>query len=177
MLITLYKIGGLLFRLLATNGFRVKAKKERFTAASSRCRQNLKFENFPSSFGRLRQNIAPKNVLHVQHDYFSSFNQSNHWFVALSLKLSSSDLKLPNETFTAAGSRYRGNFKYENLASSFDRLRQKIAPKSVSHVQNDYFWTPQGRPDTAKCQEFAYLMSKNNDFYTCCTAPHVRLSF
>ena len=78
MLITLYKIGGVLFRLLATNGFRVKAKKERFTAASSRCRQNLKYENFPSSFGRLRQNIAPKSVLHVQHDYFSSFNQSNH---------------------------------------------------------------------------------------------------
>ena len=78
MLITLHKIGGVLFRLLATNGFRVKAKKERFTAASSRCRQNLKYENFPSSFGRLRQNIAPKSVLHVQHDYFSSFNQSNH---------------------------------------------------------------------------------------------------
>ena len=95
MLITLYKIGRVHFRLLATNGFRVKAKKERFTAASSRCRQNLKYENFPSSLGRLRQNIAPKSVLHVQHDYFSSFNQSNHWFVALSLTLPSSDLKLP----------------------------------------------------------------------------------
>ena len=95
MLITLYKIGRVLFRLLATNGFRVKAKKERFTAASSRCRQNLKYENFPASFGRLRQNIAPKSVLHVQHDCFSSFNQSNHWFVALSLTLPSSDLKLP----------------------------------------------------------------------------------
>ena len=78
MLITLYKIGGVLFRLLATNGFRVKAKKERFSVTSSRCCQNLKYENFPSSFGRLRQNIAPKSVLHVQHDYFSSFNQSNH---------------------------------------------------------------------------------------------------
>ena len=99
MLITLYKIGGVLFPLLATNGFRVKAKKERFTAASSRCRQNLKYENFPSSFGRLRQNIAPKSVLHVQHNYFSSFNQSNHWFVALSLTLQSSDLKLPNSSF------------------------------------------------------------------------------
>ena len=96
MLITLYKIGRVHFRLLGTNGFRVKAKKERFTAASSRCRQNLKYENFPSSFGRLRQNIAPKSVPHVQHDYFSSFNQSNHWFVALSLTLPSSDLKLPN---------------------------------------------------------------------------------
>ena len=67
-----------LFRLLATNGFRVKAKEERFTAASSRCRQNLKYENFPSPFGRLRQNNARKSVPHVQHDYFSSFNQSNH---------------------------------------------------------------------------------------------------
>ena len=57
MLITLYKIGRVHFRLLATNGFRVKAKKERFTSASYRCRQNLKYENFPS-FGRLRQNIA-----------------------------------------------------------------------------------------------------------------------
>ena len=97
MLITLYKIGVVHFRLLATNGFRVKAKKERFTAASSRCGQNLKYENFPSSFGRLRQNIAAESVVHVQHDYFSSFNQSNHWFVTLSLTLPSSDLKLPNE--------------------------------------------------------------------------------
>ena len=89
MMVTLYKIGGMHFRLLATNGFHVKAKNERFTAARSRCRQNLKYENFTSSFGRLRQNIAPKSVPHVQHDYFSSFNQSNHRFVAFSLKLPS----------------------------------------------------------------------------------------
>ena len=78
MLVALCKIGGVHFRLLDTNGFHVKAKTERFTAASSRCRQNLKYENFTSSFGRLRQNIASKSVLHVQHDYFSSFNQLNH---------------------------------------------------------------------------------------------------
>ena len=77
MMVTFYKIGGVHFRLLGTNGFHVKAKNERFTAARSRCRQNLKYENFTSSFGRLRQNIAPKSVPHVQHDYFSSFNQSN----------------------------------------------------------------------------------------------------
>ena len=78
MLITLYKIGEVHFRLLGTNVFHVKAKNERFTTASSRCGDNLKYENFMSSFGRLRQNIAPKSVLHVQHDYLSSFNQSNH---------------------------------------------------------------------------------------------------
>ena len=64
--------------LAGTNGFYEKAKSERFTAASFRCRQKLKYENFTSSFSRLRQNIAPKSVPHVQHDYFSSFNQSNH---------------------------------------------------------------------------------------------------
>ena len=84
----MFKIGGVHFHFLGMNGFHVKAKNERFTAASSRCRQNLKYENFMSSFGRLRQlekkkkltsekclrcfeNIAPKSVPHVQHDYFS----------------------------------------------------------------------------------------------------------
>ena len=103
MLITLNKIGELHFRLLGTNGFHVKAKSERFTAASSRCRQTLKYENFTLSFGRLRQNIAPKSVPHVQHDYFSLFNQSNHWFVALSLTVPSSNLKLPNIDLQAEG--------------------------------------------------------------------------
>ena len=78
MLVALCKIGGVHYRLLGTNGFQVKAKTERFTAASSRCLQNFKYENFTSSFGRLRQNIASKSVLHMQHDYFSSFNQLNH---------------------------------------------------------------------------------------------------
>ena len=83
------------FRLLGRNGFQVKAENERFVAAVLRCRQNLKYENFTSSFGRLRQKIAPKGVPLVQHDYFSSFNQSNHWFVVLTLPLQSSFLKLP----------------------------------------------------------------------------------
>ena len=65
------------FRLLGRNGLQVKAENERFAAAVSRCRQNLKYENFTASLGRLRQNVAPKGVPHVQHDYFSSMNQSN----------------------------------------------------------------------------------------------------
>ena len=74
--------------------FSCKGKQWKNYTASARCRHNLKYENFTSSFGRLRQNIAPKSVVHVQHDYLSSFNQSNHWFVALSL--TSSNLKFPN---------------------------------------------------------------------------------
>ena len=94
MLGTLCKIGEVHFRLLGTNVFHVYAKNERFTAASSRRRQNLKYENFKLSFGKIRQSIAPKSVPQVKHDYFSTFNQSNHWFVVFSLPLPSSNLKL-----------------------------------------------------------------------------------
>ena len=38
-----------------------------------------------------------KSVPHVQHEYFSSFNQSSHSFVALSWSLPSSFLKLPSD--------------------------------------------------------------------------------
>ena len=48
-------------------------------------------------------------------------------------------LKGENERYSAVGSRCWQNLKYENFTSSFGRLRQKIAPKSVPHVQHDYF--------------------------------------
>ena len=49
------------FRLHGTISFHVKAKKERFTAADSRCRQmNLKYDNFTLSFCSRRQKFAPK---------------------------------------------------------------------------------------------------------------------
>ena len=72
LILTSYKIGEVHFRLLDTNGFHVKAKNGRFTAAGLRCRQNHKYENenFTSLFGRPRQKIAAKSVPHVQHDYF-----------------------------------------------------------------------------------------------------------
>ena len=53
------KIGEVHFRLLGTNGSHAKLKSQRFTAAGSRFRQNLKYENSTSSIGRLRQKIAP----------------------------------------------------------------------------------------------------------------------
>ena len=43
-------------------------------------------------------------------------------------------VKTNNERSTTAGSRCRQNLEYENMKSSFSRLRQKIAPKSVPHV-------------------------------------------
>ena len=68
MVVTLNKIGEVHFRLLGTNGYRVKAKNERFTAASFLCRRNLK----------INMRDCVEIVPHVQRDYFSSFNQSNH---------------------------------------------------------------------------------------------------
>ena len=47
-LVTLYKLSEVYFRLFGTNGFRAKAKNERFSAAGSRCHQNFKFENVTS---------------------------------------------------------------------------------------------------------------------------------
>jgi len=78
MMIKLYKIAKLNFRLLSTNGFHVKAKAEKFTAASSRCRQNVKHENFTSS------KHYTKSLLLVQQDCFSSLNQSNQCYVIVS---------------------------------------------------------------------------------------------
>ena len=87
----------------------VNYENERFTVVCSRCRRNLKIRNFTLSFGRWRQGIVLKCVLHVQHDYFSSFNQSSHWFVAFSLTLTlpSWNLKLPKiRNFTLSFGRY-----------------------------------------------------------------------
>ena len=71
----------------------------------SRFRQNLKFGNFTLPFSRLRQRITVKCVPHAQHDYFSSFNQSDHCFVASSLPSPSHLLKLPNNEFLIVAKR------------------------------------------------------------------------
>ena len=52
-------------------------------------------------------------------------------------------LKEENKNFTAIRSNRRQNLKYENPRPALGRLRQKIAPKSVPHVQHDYFSTNQ----------------------------------
>lgn len=44
MLAKLHRIGEVHFRLLSANGLHVKENNERFTAADSLCRQNLKNE-------------------------------------------------------------------------------------------------------------------------------------
>ena len=77
----------------------VNIENERFTVVCSRCRENLTFGNFTLSFGRWRQRIVLKCVPHVQHYQFSSFNQSDHCFLASSLPLPSSLLRLSNSSY------------------------------------------------------------------------------
>ena len=91
----------------------------------------LKYENVTSSFGRLCQNIAPRSVPHVQHDYFSSLNQSNNWFVALSLTLPSSNLKVPVFTNTTL------SITTENMAiySGVRSFRYKVVSIQVDSTQ------------------------------------------
>ena len=68
--------------MIGTNGCHEKLENERFSAAGSRCRQNLKFEIFTASFGRVRQ----RNVRNVQYYSFR--------FLALLLPLPPSFIKL-----------------------------------------------------------------------------------
>jgi len=88
--------------LLTEHAARTGRSADEVNITNERCavvfsRLNLKFGIFTSSFGRLRQRIVLKCVPHVQHDYFSSFNQSDHCFLTSSLPLLSSLLKFPNK--------------------------------------------------------------------------------
>ena len=55
------------------------------TAKINRLKKVLEIGNFTLSSGRLRQRIGLRCVPHVQHDYISSFNQSDRCFLASSL--------------------------------------------------------------------------------------------
>ena len=61
---------------------------------SSRCRQTLIWK-FHVVIWRIRQRILLKCVPHVQHDYFSSLNQSDNCSLTTSLPMLSSLLKFP----------------------------------------------------------------------------------
>ena len=83
VLFTLYNTGELSCNWMGANGFKAKTENDCFIVICSRCRQNLKFGDFTLLFCGVRQRNARKFVLHVQHVYFSFFNQSYSCFVAL----------------------------------------------------------------------------------------------
>ena len=55
--------------------FEVERENDCFIVISSRCRQNLKFGDLTLLFCGVRQRNAREFVVHVQHVYFSFFNQ------------------------------------------------------------------------------------------------------
>ena len=80
--------------------------------------RNLKFENFTTLFDKPRQKIAPKSVPHVQHDYFSLFNQSNYSFVALSLALPSTSWFLKLHSSLNYIQPHVTNLQWETISTS-----------------------------------------------------------
>ena len=115
----------------------------------------------------LRQRIVVKCVPHVQHDYLPSFIQWHHCFLALSLPLPSSLLKLPNselkqatflsprwqrgavfllsvlacEMFTSGVRPWLKNIAYLSslIKKIHVRFSQRNTLKCMPHVQHDNF--------------------------------------
>ena len=81
------KNGALSRNQIGRSGVQVKKENEKFTVGRSRSPQNLKCGHFTLLFCRGRQRNVPKCKTHVQ----------TYCFVALSLPLPSSLLKLPYE--------------------------------------------------------------------------------
>ena len=90
MLVTLYKIAEVHFRLLGTSGYRVKANNERYNAASSHCRQNVKREISRRRLADYVKNCTKKRAARAARLFF--LIQPIISFVTLTLPLLSSFL-------------------------------------------------------------------------------------
>jgi len=69
-----YKIGEVPFHLIGTNGF--SCKRQRMKDLLLRARFVFRSLNMTIPRRRLADDVK-RGVLHVQHDYFSSFKQQN----------------------------------------------------------------------------------------------------
>ena len=78
---------------------------------------------------RLRQRMLPKCVPHVQHDYFSSFNQSDHCFLAPSLPL---PLSLLSSLLTKCG---RNSYRTREIFLNFP-IRPRLGILAVEPTGN-----------------------------------------
>ena len=100
-------------------------------------------ENLKLSFKKLRRLLQRKRHLKIRWNvlrlcYIGLLYEIGEVYFRL-LGTNGFHVKAKNERFRATGSRRRQNLKYEKFTSSFDRLRQKIPPKSVTHVWHNYF--------------------------------------
>ena len=113
---TLYKLGEVHFRLL---GFWWKDKEWKIYCCGLGLSAKPQIWNFHVLIWQIRHKIASESVPHVQHDYFSLLNQSNHWFLALQLPLPSSNFQLPNKVSNGFTGESKVKGKLSNLIFSF----------------------------------------------------------
>ena len=83
---------------------------------------------------RLREKILLKCVPHGQHDYFSSFNQSDHLFLVLSLPLPSSLLKLPKKRDTISKYVARDEVNFKKRIPKLGLAKFEVSLKSLKGI-------------------------------------------
>ena len=66
--------------LRKTNVKRIEQKSWETIKKEMKSQQELNMKLSRRHLADYVKKIAPKSVPHVHHDYFSSFNQSDHWF-------------------------------------------------------------------------------------------------
>ena len=96
-LLTFYTVENLCLKWTGKNAVEFNEANEIFTVDVHVVVKTLNLEISRYRLRRLRQIILLKHVPHVQHDYFSSFTQSDDLFIALSLPMPSCLLKVPNQ--------------------------------------------------------------------------------
>ena len=125
------------------------------------------------AFGRLRQRIVLKCLPHVQHDYFSSFNQSDHCFLASSLLLTSSLLKFPNGQ-SQRNLRACITF-HEKKNSWFDETKRNILQKRNSSSDDSVHQNGRYLISLFSERNMAAMTSSANEQFTTCTNPTMHL--
>ena len=110
----LNEIGGVSFHLNSTSGFHVKVLNEIYRCLLAFLSEP-QVRKFHDVVWQASSKIAAKNVLHVRHDYFSSFNQSVISFICdVGNAVASSLLKLYNNRSGTRQARTK-RFFFSNL--------------------------------------------------------------
>ena len=77
ILFAFYIVGKIRYKWIGMRDVKLNAGNERFVVLCSTCQQNCKWGNFALLFCRGWHALVHKCVLHVQHAYFHSLDQSN----------------------------------------------------------------------------------------------------
>ena len=143
----MYKIGELHFRLLVRMDFHVKAKNERFTAASSRCRQNISRRRLPDYVKTLHQK-ACRTIIFL------------HSWTNQIIDLWCCRWHCRRQILNSLLSGHCCNLVSRVLSLLERTLGTRLALLRCANRELTQWWRRQ------RGHKSAYLMSKNNYFYT-----------